>query len=296
MKALAMSGCLLLALLAAPCAAQEMDHSQHDMQGMDHSSHQADASAAPTDSEVGNEPPPPVPGDHPAMQYYPADRMAAAIKALRHEGSMTTGGVFIDQLEYRSNRGRDGYGWKAQAWYGGDINRAVLTSEGEGQFGHAPERAEVSLLWRRAFGPWFNLEAGVRHDIRPDPQRTYAVLGIEGLAPYWIEIEGQLLVSNKGDVHARLSASHDMRITQQLILQPDIEVNVAFQDVPQLGLGSGFERIELGARLRYQLTPEFGPYLGVHWESKLGGTSRIARTAGESVSTLSAVAGLRFWF
>ena len=109
-------------------------------------------------------------------------------------------------------------------------------------------------------------------------------------------MEGQLLVSSKGDVHARLEASHDLRITQRLILQPEIEVDVAFQDVPELGIGGGFERIEAGARLRYQITPEFGPYLGVHWESKLGGTARLARTAGEHVSAVSAVAGLRFWF
>jgi copper resistance protein B len=285
-----------LAVLAAPAAAQQMDHSQHDMSGMDHSAHQSSATSPNADSEVGNEAPPPFPTDIPAARHFPADRMARARKALLGESDIVTGGVFVDQLEYRALRGKDGYGWKAQAWYGDDIDRAVLTSEGEGEFGHSPERAEVSLLWRRAVGPWFNLEAGVRHDFRPDPQRTYAVLGIEGLAPYWIELEGQLLVSTKGDVHARLGASHDLRITQRLILQPEIEVDAAFQDVPELGIGSGFERIEAGARLRYQFTPEFSPYLGVHWESKLGGTARLARAAGEHVSAVSAVAGLRFWF
>ena len=296
MKRSALSGVIALALLAAPAAAQEMDHSQHTMQGMDHSAQPADAATPTVDSEVGQDAPPPVPTDHSAMRYYPAERMAAAIKALASEGKIITGGVFVDQLEYRALRGSDGYGWKAQAWYGGDIDRVALTTEGEGELRHAPERAEVSLLWRRAAGPWFNLEAGVRHDFRPDPQRTYAVLGIEGLASYWIEVEGQLLVSSKGDVHARLGVSHDWRITQRLILQPEVEVNLAFQDVPQLGIGGGFERIEAGARLRYQLTREFGPYLGVNWESKLGGTARIARAGGERASAVSAVAGLRFWF
>ncbi|MEP7221771.1 MAG: copper resistance protein B [Novosphingobium sp.] len=288
---------LTAALVSTPAAAQEMDHSQHnmaghDMAGMDHSA-PADPAAQ---AEVGNDAPPPVPSDHAASKFYPAERMDRAVADLSHEGRVNVGGVFIDQLEYRAVKGGDGYAWKAQAWYGGDIDRAALTTEGEGAFGESPERAEVSALWRHTVGPWFNLEAGVRHDFNPGPQRTYAVLGLEGLAPYWIEVEGQLLVSNKGEVHARLAASHDMRITQKLILQPDVEVNVAFQDVPALGIGGGIERIEAGARLRYQVTPELAPYLGVHWEGKLGGSARAARAAGERPSAVSAVAGVRFWF
>jgi copper resistance protein B len=287
---------LIAAPVAAPALGQAMDHSMHDMAGMDHSANQTDATAAPAESEVGNAPPPPVPTDHPARNFYPADRIDRALAALAHEGKINVGGMFVDQLEYRAVKGGDGYGWKAQAWYGGDIDRAALTTEGEGEFGHAPERAEVSALWRHAIDPYFNLEAGVRHDFNTGPQRTYAVLGIEGLAPYWIEVEGQLQVSNKGDVHARLGASYDLRITQNLILQPDAEVNVAFQDVPALGIGGGIERIEAGARLRYQFTPEFAPYVGVHWERKLGETARLTRAAGENASAVSAVAGLRFWF
>lgn len=284
-----------LALTAVPAAAQEMDHSQHDMAGMDHSAHNADADA-PSGNEVGNEAPPPVPTDHPARQFYPSDRMERSLAAFAREGSTKFGAVFVDQFEYRAVKGGDGFGWDAQAWYGGDINRAVLTTEGEGTFGSAPERAEVSALWRHAVDPYFNVEAGVRHDFNSGPQRTYAVLGVEGLAPYWFELEAQLLVSHKGDVHARLAASYDLRITQNLILQPDVEVNVAFQDVPQLGIGSGIERFELGTRLRYQFTPEFAPYVGVHWERSLGETASLMRAAGDKASAVSAVAGLRIWF
>ncbi|MEO7248583.1 MAG: copper resistance protein B, partial [Novosphingobium sp.] len=101
---------------------------------------------------------------------------------------------------------------------------------------------------------------------------------------------------NKGDFHARLGASYDLRITNHLILQPDVELNAAFQDVPQLGIGAGFERLETGARLRYHITPEFAPYLGVHWERMLGKTARLARAAGDRASAVSVVAGVRFWF
>jgi len=92
-------------------------------------------------------------------------------------------------------------------------------------------------LYSRAIDPWFNLEAGV-HDVRPVPDRTYAVIGIDGLAPYWFEVSAQAFLSTRGDAHLRLEASYDQRITQRLILQPAAEVNIAAQDVPELGIGS----------------------------------------------------------
>jgi copper resistance protein B len=278
------------ALAASPVLAQEMDHSQHGA---------ATAAAAPEpdgEAEVGDASAPPVPTDNAADRFHSAARMERARAALVAESRFTTIALSVEQLEYRAARGRDGYGWEGEAWYGGDIDRLVIASEGEGAFGHAPEQAELRAVWRHALDPWWNLELGVRHDFRPDPERSYAVIGIEGLGPYWIEAGGRLFVSNKGDVHARAEASHDQRITQRLILQPRIELNAALQDVPELGIASGLDSIELGARLRYQVTPRLAPYLGIHWESRLGGTAELSRAGGEKASGLAAIFGLRAWF
>lgn len=278
---------LLLAVLAAPASAQEMDHSQHAM-----------PAATPEDvvAEVGTAPAPPPPTDHAADRFYPPALMAQSRAVLNGESRFRTFTARIEQLEYRAVDGNDGYAWEGEAWYGGDIDKFVIASEGEGELGRAPETAELRALWRHAVDPWWNLEAGVRHDLRPDPERTYALIGIQGLAPYWFEVEGQLFVSNKGDVHLRAEAGYDQRITQRLILEPELEINAAFQDVPELGVASGLESIELGARLRYEITREFAPYVGVHWERKLGGTADIARGAGDGASSVSAVFGLRAWF
>ncbi|MEJ2459456.1 MAG: copper resistance protein B [Novosphingobium sp.] len=293
---------LALALIAAPATAQEPadrtghDTTEGDMAGMDMAGMNMSRNAAAPDDQPGNAPPPPVPADNIEDRYYDSARMEAARRDLSRVGHYTTSAVLIDMLEYRAVNRRDGYGWRAQGWYGDDYDRIAVTTEGEGTFGKAPERAETSLLWRHAVNPWFNLETGVRHDFRPDPERTYAVAGIEGLAPYWFELEAQMMVSEKGDVLSRLGASYDERITQRLILTPDAEVNLAFQDVPELGIGAGIERIELGARLRYEIEPGFRPYLGVHWERKLGSSAGYARAEGDKPSQVSAVYGLRAWF
>lgn len=324
MRALLLLAAAPLALAAAPALAQQAGHEGHDMsgmadmEGMDHGHHAGPAApaagrvgpddggahaghgqsapAAADDDTPGDAAPPPVATDYPADRFFPATRMDAARAALAGEGRFRGGAVMIDQLEYRAGKGADGYAWKATGWYGGDIDRAVLATEGEGAFGGPAERAELRLMWRHAIGPYFNLEAGVRHDFRPDPERTYAAIGVEGLAPYWFEIEGQAFVSNKGDIHFRLGASHDIRLSGPLVLQPDAEVNVALQDVPELGIGAGVEQLELGARLRYEFRPDFAPYIGVHWERKFGGSADFARADGDGASAVAAVAGLRVWF
>lgn len=278
-------------------ADMQMDHSQ-----MDHSMHaaqapeQAGTSGDAADDTPGNASPPPVPADRAATAFYPPEKVDAALQGVLKEMTFRTVALQVDQLEYRARSGKDGYGFEGQAWYGGDIDRAVIAFQGEGSFGEKAESIEVDGYWRHALDPWFNLQVGVRQDFRPMPDRTYAMIGIQGLAPYWFEVDGQLFVSNKGDVHARTKASYDQRITQRLVLEPEVEADFAFQDVPELGIGAGFEKIELSARLRYEVTRMFAPYVGVFWERKLGGTADMARAAGEKASAVSALAGVRFWF
>ena len=108
--------------------------------------------------------------------------------------------VMFNLAEYQARQGRDGYRWDGEAWFGGDINRLWLKSEGEGAFREGVESAEVQALYSRAVGPYFNLQAGVRHDFQPSPNRTYATVGFEGLSPYMFEVEGALFLSTKGDL------------------------------------------------------------------------------------------------
>ncbi|PNQ04676.1 copper resistance protein B [Sphingobium sp. SA916] len=305
MKAPVCLAALLLASAALPAWAQDhggMDHGA--MQQEDHSAHQPPAG----DAHAGHGQPapdggapegvaPPMPSDHASEAFYnPAEMARARAAMLKESGGMTFSRLMLDRLEYRMGRGADGYHWEGEGWIGGDIDRFAFKTEGEGEFGGPLESAEVQALYSRAIDPWFNLEAGVRHDIRPDPQRTYAVVGIEGLAPYWFEVGAQAFLSDKGDAHLRLEGSYDQRITQRLILQPAVEINLAAQDVPELGIGSGLSDIELGLRLRYEFAREFAPYVGVNWERKLGDTARFTRLDGERAATTSLVMGVRFWF
>lgn len=214
---------------------------------------------------------------------------------LGEHGSMRAGKLLIDQLETRVRKGRDGYYLNAEGWYGGDIDKLWLKTEVEGAYGSKPEQAEFQALWSHAVDPWFNLQAGARLDTRPDT-RGHLVLGVEGLAPYWIEVDAAAFLSDKGDITARVEAEHDMRLTQKLILQPRVELDFAAQDVPRERIGSGISSAELGLRLRYQIVPQFAPYIGVKYERAFGDTRRFRRLDGENPGSWQFVAGLRTWF
>lgn len=215
---------------------------------------------------------------------------------LREHGNNPVAKLLIDRLEAQVRAGRDGYLLDAEGWYGGDIDKLWVKSEVEGEFGADPEQVELQALWSHAIDPWFDLQAGLRHDFAPDSGTAHLVVGIQGLAPYWIEVDAAAFLSTRGDVTARVEAEHDVRITRRLILQPRAEVDFALQDVPREAIGSGLSTAELGLRLRYEIEPNFAPYVGVSYDRAFGDTRKFRRREGEDLGGFSFVAGIRAWF
>jgi copper resistance protein B len=214
---------------------------------------------------------------------------------LREHGGLPAYRLLVDRAETRLRRGADGYALDAEAWYGGDIDKLWLKAEAEGGFGGGVEHAELQALWSHAIDPWFDVQAGVRLDAEPD-RRARLVLGVQGLAPYWIEVDAAAFLSDKGDVTARAEAEHDIRLTRRLVLQPRTELDFSLQDIPREQLGSGLTSAELGLRLRYELVPNFAPYVGLAFERAFGGTRRYQRLEGDQGGSWNLLAGLRGWF
>jgi len=255
-----------------------------------------------TDQPAGNAPPPAPPTTLAAARFYDPATMAAANRAMRDEhGGMRFSQILFNLAEVQVRNGRDGYRWDGEGWFGGDIHRLVVKSEGEGDFGRSIESAEVQALYAKAIDPYWNLQAGVRQDLWSGAKRTYAVVGVEGLAPYWFDVEGSVFLSNRGDVLARAEAWYDQRITQRLVLQPRVELNLAAQDVPASRIGAGLSSTELGLRLRYEVAREFAPYVGLSYTHANTATARYSRARRErsgdaDTGGLAVAVGIRGWF
>ncbi len=267
---------LFAAILFSPlaftrvAAGQEQQHHHHD---------HAVTEPATTSAHI-----PPAPPSH-VMGPMSAAEMA---EIMAMDDAARFGSIAIDRLEWRE--GSDVIGWEGTAWYGGDYNRLMLKSEGDRSDESTHTRTE--LLWDRIVARWWSVQAGIRHDAGDGPSRTWAALGVDGLAPYWIDVEATFYVGDSGRTALRVEASHDMRITQRLILQPQVEFNAYGKDDVERGLGSGLSDLEAGLRLRYEIRREFAPYVGVHWKHRFGETADFAGEDSES----EFVAGLRVWF
>lgn len=210
------------------------------------------------------------------------------------------GKVTIERLEWRNGgNGEARAAWDGQAWYGGDYNKLWIKSEGKylasGNETGAHD-ADAEVLWDRVISSWWNGQLGVRQDFGPGRARTWAAVGVEGLAPQWFETEATLYASDAGRTAARLKAQYDLLLTQRLVLQPLVETNLYGQTDPQRQIGSGLSDLEVSARLRYEVRRELAPYLGFIWVRRFGRTADLVRAAGGQASDLELTLGVRVWF
>lgn len=242
----------------------------------------------------------PRPADQPATPIpvlTDADRAAAVPPPSDHpvHGNAIHSFVLIDHLEgIDADEGR-GVEWEAQAWIGTDYNKLWLRSEGEHVNGDT-EDADLELLYGRSIARWWDVVAGVRHHFEPGGSQDLAVFGVMGVAPGKFEVEASVYVGDSGYTGTRLEVEYETLLTNRLILQPAIEVNIHGEDDEPHGNGSGLGTVAAGLRLRYELTRQFAPYIGVVHERAYGRTADFRRDDGEDINDTRFVAGVRIWF
>lgn len=203
--------------------------------------------------------------------------------------------LLVDNLEVMRAKGNTSMEYDLQAWYGRTYDRVVLKAEGEADDGRL-EDARTELLWGHAVAAYWDTQLGVRYDGVEGPGRSWLAFGIQGLAPYWFEVDAAAYVGEEGRSALRLDVSYDLLLTQKLILQPKIETDFYGKSDTERGLGSGLSDVSVALRLRYEIRREFAPYVGIEWAGKYGGTADYALATGADAKETRLLAGLRFWF
>ena len=261
-----------------------MDHETpmpEDRQGMDHSMHES--------SDAANR--------EPIPEFTQADLAAAFPDVGGHAVHDTTVHSFwlFDRLEGWDAHQGVGLGWELTSWTGTDLTRVWLRSEGE-HVGGTTESANLEVLYGRAIARWWDLVAGIRHDVGEGPSRTFAAVGVQGLAPQWFELDATAYIGQSGQTAAQLEAEYETLFTNRLILQWQAAAEFYGQGDPRRGIGSGLGTVEAGLRLRYEFRREFAPYIGVAWERAYGGTADHRALLGDDADDTHIVAGVRIWF
>ena len=210
------------------------------------------------------------------------------------------GSMLANELEYQLRDGTDYVSWDIVGWYGGDYDRLWIKTEGEWQVEDAHGGvAEAQALYGRLIAPYWDVQVGVRYDLFSDEghnqSRGFGVLGLQGLAPYWFEIEPEFFVSEDGDVSGRLTVSYELTLTQRLILQPRFDLDAAVQAVPKFQVGKGVDSMTIGLRLRYEFYREMAPYIGLVWQRSYGETADLKQASGEKTEHVAGIIGVRVW-
>jgi len=203
--------------------------------------------------------------------------------------------VLFDQLEWQSFEGANGMNIDTRGWIGRDRDRLWFRAEGDGEGGRVGE-AQTHVLYGRQFARHWDLVGGIRQDFRPGPAQTWAAFGVQGLAPYWFDIEATGYIGASGRTHVRFEVEYELLFTNRLVLQPLLEAEFFGKADPERGIGAGLGTTDLGFRLRYEIRREFAPYVGITWNNKWGKTADLADTAGEDTGGARFVTGLRLWF
>jgi copper resistance protein B len=204
--------------------------------------------------------------------------------------------AIFNQFEGRWNGSNTEFRWDGQGWVGTDYDKLWIKSEGTLQSDGTLEDGQHQFLYDRAITTYFDLQGGLRSDIDSRTTRNWAAFGTQGLAPYFFDLEVTGFVSGEGHLAAKLQASYDLLLTQRLILQPQIELNIYSKADPARLVGAGFSDIDTGLRLRYELSRQFAPYLGIVYEGKFGQTANFAQRTGQGTGDVRFVFGIRAWF
>ena len=233
-----------------------------------------------------------------ALAVLPAAAQMPGIPPMPNDHMRWTNTLFIlvDQLEYAPRSDGMPIGLDATAWYGGALMRVWLRAEAETATTAAEGEAEGQLLLGRLVDPFWDAVAGVRVDQGwggEGEDRVQLALGLIGMAPYRFELAPTVFVSHKGEVSARLEAAYTVLVTQRLMAEPEIEINVSLQNVPQFGLGRGVNDFEAGIRIRYEIRREFAPYVG--WVRSWQAVDGTGSEADEPSTVTNFVAGFRIW-
>ncbi|TNE58181.1 MAG: copper resistance protein B [Alphaproteobacteria bacterium] len=229
---------------------------------------------------------------------FASDDLPASYQALlAGTGAQTHWQVSFDRFEVQSNEGDLSAVAEGDFWFGGDLNKLWIKMGGEFDLEtHGGHEVDVEALYARAMTPFFDLQMGLAHDFTDGDDRSYGVLGVMGHAPYWIGVDAALYVSEGGDLSARFEVERDILLTQRLILQPRFETRWLAESLLADMLGAGVTGTELGLRLRYDVSRQFAPYVGVSAAWALGDTADLLRLSGENTQDTSLVVGLKFWF
>lgn len=208
-----------------------------------------------------------------------------------------------------------------QKWLVNEDDQGMLKSELETRIGtdenklfikahidkHESYDAEynVKALYSRMISDFWDVQVGARYrveKIKLDAQRSDteekldAVFGLHGLAPYFFETNAYLYAGADNYSGFSLETERDLLLTQKLIIQPYLDLDVVFSDDSKYAKKSGLNAVTAGIETRYEISKKVMPYLDIAYEYAKGNAETAWQLKSDAEKGWLYGAGLRFKF
>ncbi len=181
--------------------------------------------------------------------------------------------------------------WAGDGWIGTDYDRVWWSTEGE-RVGGTMVNAEIHAMYGHYVTSFWDVVLG--YDRQFDPVGVnYVTAGVRGLAPYWFDVDAELLLSEHGQLSARTGVGTDWLLTQRLITQPQVRLDWPLMRDPLRGLNAGLGDASVGLATRYEIRREFAPYVELRWSRDVGAVRAAEQRGGGDVTGWTVRGGLR---
>ena len=187
---------------------------------------------------------------------------------------------------------------------GTDENKVFIKVHADKQESH-DAHYDAKLLYSRMISDFWDAQIGARyrsekveldHHQKDTEENVDAVIGLHGMAPYFFETDAYFYAGEDSYAAFSLETERDLLITQKLIVQPYLELNVIFSDDSKYAQKSGLSNATAGLETRYEISKKIMPYVDIAYKYSKGKDETPWQVESDAEKGWLYGAGIRFKF
>ena len=218
---------------------------------------------------------------------------------LKEHGGQIYQQTTLESKWLRNDNGQGALKSKLETRIGTDENKIFIKVHADKAESQQAEY-DAKLLYSRNVADFWDVQAGLRY--RNDPNREVdqdqvdAVLGLHGMAPYFFETDAYVYIGQDRQVSFNLETERDLLLTQKLIIQPYLDINMVLSDDSNYAKKTGLNSVQVGLETRYEINKKVMPFMDVAYGYNKGVQETAWQKSSSSENEWFYGAGIRSKF
>lgn len=218
---------------------------------------------------------------------------------LKEHGGQIYQQTTLESKWLRNDNGQGALKSKLETRIGTDENKIFIKVHANKAESQQTEY-DAKLLYSRNVADFWDVQAGIRYRNDPnrevDQEQVDAVLGLHGMAPYFFETDAYVYIGQDRQISFNLETERDLLLTQKLIIQPYLDINVVLSDDSNYAKKTGLNSVQVGLETRYEINKKVMPFMDVAYGYNKGVQETAWQKSSSSENEWFYGAGIRFKF